>query len=419
MYSKKKLRIITSIAAAIFIMLGFSGCSGKYEPSEWEIKYSDSVDWDKFADDAITLNVYNWGEYISIDDGEEGAYDTIAEFEELTGISVNYTNFSSNEEMYAKLKSGGASYDIIIPSDYMISRMISEGMLQQLNIDNIPNFANIDDSFKKPIYDNTGAYSVPYMWGTVGIIYNKTMVDLPVDQIATWDILWNEKYAGNILMFSNSRDAFGIALKRLGYSFNTTDEDQIREAFDLLKEQKPLVQAYVMDEIYDKMGGGEAALAPYYAGDAVVMIEDNPDLAFVVPKEGTNLFVDAMCIPTGAANKEAAELFINFMCEDLTGLKNCEYIGYSTPSTNVMSLLDDDIKNNKIIYPEKAVLDNSENYLGLPSQTTTLIDSLWTELMGSANGFNYWLIPIFIVAAVAVSGILVFLRSKRKARNNY
>ncbi|NLK39245.1 MAG: spermidine/putrescine ABC transporter substrate-binding protein [Clostridiales bacterium] len=415
----KKNRIFALLSAVLFVLLSFTGCGQSYVPAEWEIPYSDSVDWKKFADAGITLNVYNWGEYIAIADGEEESFDTIAEFEALTGISVNYTNFSSNEEMYAKLKSGGTSYDIIIPSDYMISRMINEGMLQQLNFDNIPNFQNIQEDLKNPGYDSTGSYSVPYMWGTVGIIYNKTKVDEPAEKIASWDILWNEKYAGNILMFSNSRDAFAIALMKLGYSFNTTDEKEIREAFDALKEQKPLVQAYVMDEIYDKMGGGEAAVAPYYAGDAIVMMRDNPDLEFVVPKEGTNRFVDAMCIPVGAANKEAAELFINFMCEDLVGLKNCEYIGYATPNVNVMNLLDDEIKNNPIIYPDKEVLDNSDYFVALPAEITLLIDNLWTELMSSANGVDIWLLPILVGVAIVVSALLIFIRTKKKARNNY
>ena len=319
--------------------------------SGFDIDYSDTVDWNKFRGQGITLNVYNWGEYISVDDGEEEAFDTIAEFEKLTGIDVVYSTFSTNEELYAKLKMGGGSqYDVIIPSDYMVSRMINEGMLAKLNYANIPNAEYIREDLHTAISDTAAAYSVPYFWGIVGIIYNTTLVD-PEDDVHTWDILWNEKYANNILMFQNSRDTVGIALKRLGYSFNTTNEDEIRSAAHTLVDQKPIVQAYVMDEIFDKMIGGEAALAPYYAGDAIVMMQDNPDLAFAVPVEGTNLFIDSMCIPANSKNKEAAELFIHYMCETLVALKNTEYVGYATPHTEAFTDLDEELQTS-VTYPD-------------------------------------------------------------------
>ncbi|MHB1150929.1 MAG: ABC transporter substrate-binding protein [Eubacteriales bacterium] len=375
--------------------------------SAQEYTYSESVDWDQFRGQNISVNVYNWGEYISVDDGEEGAFDTNNAFRELTGIKVNYTNFASNEEMYAKLKSGGSSYDVIIPSDYMIARMINENMLEKIDFSNIPNVRLISDNFKNNTFDPANEYSVPYMWGIMGIIYNKALVD-ENDDISTWDILWNEKYAKDILMFSNSRDAFGISLIRLGYSVNTTDEDQLREAADELSKQKLLVQAYVMDEIFDKMGGGEAALAPYYAGDAITMIEDNPDLAFAVPKEGTNVFIDAMCIPKGSKNKQAAELYINFLCETTVALKNCEYIGYSTPHTEVFELLDDEIKES-ISYPSDEILEKSEAYIALPSNVTKLIDSLWTDLM-SETGKNPWHTPVLITVSVA---LIIFINVRR------
>ena len=293
------------------LLTALIGASMLMPVSADEPEYSDSVDWNKFRGQNVTINVYNWGEYISVDDGTEGAYDTNREFEELTGIKVNYTNFASNEELYAKLKNGGSSYDVIIPSDYMIARMINEDMLEKLDFSNIPNYGNlIMDKFKGMEYDPTEEYSVPYTWGMVGLIYNTTLVD-EEDDVGSWSILWNEKYANDILMFSNSRDAFAIACKYLGYSMNTTDEKELKNAASALTDQKLLIQAYVMDEIFDKMTGGEAALAPYYAGDAITMIGDNPDLAYSVPREGTNLFVDAMCIPKGAKNKEAAEMYIN------------------------------------------------------------------------------------------------------------
>ena len=378
-------------------------------------EYSNSVDWNKFRDQNVTINVYNWGEYISVDDGEN-LYDTNREFEELTGIKVNYTNFASNEELYAKLKNGGSSYDIIIPSDYMIARMINEDMLEKLDFSNIPNYSLIMDKFKGIDYDPTEEYSVPYMWGMVGLIYNTTMVD-PEDDVYSWSILWNEKYANNILMFSNSRDAFAIACKYLGYSMNTTDEQELRNAAAALTNQKLLVQAYVMDEIFDKMTGGEAALAPYYAGDAITMIGDNPDLAYAVPREGTNLFVDAMCIPKGAKNKEAAEMYINFMCETKTALHNCEYIGYSTPQSEVSEYLDPELAANPIAYPDEATLENTEAFIALPDDVTKLMDELWTSIL-TANSSAPWTIPVFLIACLGASIGINVARARKKKRGS-
>jgi len=250
-------------------------------------------------------------------------------------------------------------------------------MLETIYFHNVPNFANIDGMYQNPDYDPENLYSVPYMWGTVGIIYNTTMVTEPVD---SWGVLFDEEYAGQVLMFDNSRDAFGIALKYLGYSVNTTDEAQLREACDLLAEAKPIFQAWVMDQIFDKMTGGEAALGPYYAGDAITMIEENPDLAFVVPKEGSNIFVDAMCIPKGAAHKENAEAFINFMCSDQAAVANAEFIGYSTPSKTAYELLPDEAKNDPIAYPPQEIIDKCESFINLPAETLALYDSLWVEL---------------------------------------
>ncbi len=400
------------LSAAIAVLCLFS-CFGISVSAE-EITYSDSVDWNKFRGQGIEINVYNWGEYISVDEGEEGDYDTNAAFEELTGIKVNYTTFASNEELYAKIKSGGFTYDIVIPSDYMAGRLRAEGMIQKLNFDNIPNVKWIDDKFSDPAYDPTNEYTVPYTWGYVGIIYNTTMVD-EEDDVASWDILWNEKYAKNILMFNNSRDAFAIALFRDGYSVNTTDIEELHKAATALSEQKNLVQSYVMDEIFDKMGGGEAALAPYYAGDAVTMMEDNPDLAFAVPKEGTNMFVDVMCIPTAAANKEAAEMYINFMCETQVALKNIEYICYSSPHTGAYELLDEEVKNNPTYYPSDEALKNTEVYNSLPENVTKEIDSLWTDIM-SNTGANPWLTPIFLVAAI---GIAVYINARRAYKKKH
>lgn len=381
--------------------------------SGFDIDYSDTVDWNKFRGQGITLNVYNWGEYISVDDGEDGAFDTVAEFEKLTGIDVVYSTFSTNEELYAKLKMGGGSqYDVIIPSDYMVSRMINEGMLAKLNYTNIPNAEYTREDLHTAISDTAADYSVPYFWGIVGIIYNTTLVD-PEDDVHTWDILWNEKYANNILMFQNSRDTVGIALKRLGYSFNTTNEDEIRQAAHTLVDQKPIVQAYVMDEIFDKMIGGEAALAPYYAGDAIVMMQDNPDLAFAVPVEGTNLFIDSMCIPANSKNKEAAELFINYMCETLVALKNTEYVGYATPHTEAFTYLDEEMQTS-VTYPDDEVLGKAEAFTALPPATTSLLDSLWTDILSSGVS-SPWMTPVFMGICIALTiGINAFKKQKKK-----
>ncbi len=326
----------------------------------------------------VTINVYNWGEYIS--NGEDDSLDLNEEFTRQTGIEVNYTTYSTNEELYAKLASGGGDYDIIIPSDYMIGKLINEGMLEEINFDNIPNYQYIDDEYKNLDYDPDNKYSVPYTWGTVGIFYNTTMVDKADIEEQSWDILWNEKYKGEILMFDNPRDAFAISLKRLGYSMNTTNEKELKEAADELIKQKDILQAYVMDQIFDKMASGEAAIAPYYAGDGIILMEQNEDIAFYSPKEGVNMFVDAMCIPKGAKNKKEAEAYINFMCSTEAALANAEYIGYSTPHTEALQQLDSSIKDDPMFYPKSDVLDNSEVFITLPNDTNTLMSELWIDI---------------------------------------
>ena len=319
---------------------------------------------------AAAINVYNWGEYID--------ENVNADFTRKTGIKVNYTTYDTNEELYAKLKSGGVNYDVVFPSDYMVGRMIREGMLKKIDFRKVPNYKDIGKNYRNLPYDPSNEYSVPYMWGTVGIIYNKTMVS---DKVDSWSIMWNPKYKGKILMFDNSRDAMGIALKKLGYSYNTTNADQLKAAAKELEAQKPLVQAYVMDQIFDKMEGGEAALAPYYAGDAITMMQENTDLAFAVPREGTNFFVDAMVIPKGSRNSKAAEQYINYLCSPEVCVKNAVKIGYSTPSDAAYKLLPDDVKNNKTAYPDESVLKKSETYTNLPQNILDLYDQLWTNII--------------------------------------
>jgi spermidine/putrescine transport system substrate-binding protein len=272
---------------------------------------------------------------------------------------------------------GGTNYDVIIPSDYMISRLIEEGMLEKLDFNNIPNFDNIDERYKNLEYDPANEYSVPYTWGVVGLIYNTSMID---DEITSWGALFDPKYSGQILQFDNSRDAMATALFHLGYSVNTTDEAELNEAYELLVQQKTILQGYVMDQIYDKLEGGEAAIGPYYAGDALLMMENNPDLAFVVPEEGTNLFVDAMCIPKGAVNKENAELFINFMCDTDIALKNMAVTCYATPVRTAYEALDEETRSNEIMFPKDDVLNRCQIYKNLPQETLNLYDQLWVKL---------------------------------------
>lgn len=329
----------------------------------------------------VTINVYNWGEYVPT--GEDGTIDINSEFTKLTGIKINYSTYATNEELYAKLRAGAASYDVIIPSDYMISRMIKEDMLQPLDFDNIPNYKYIMDKFKSPEYDSDAKFSIPYTWGTVGIVYNSELTDLSEDEI-DWDVFWNSDYADNVLMFDNPRDAFAIAQSLLGQSMNTEDKKELRAAADKLKEQKKNVQAYVMDEIFDKMGAGEAAFAPYYAGDAITMMEDNESLGFVLPKSGTNLFIDAMCIPKCAKQKQAAEMYINFMCEPETALAVAEYLGYSTPNSGTYELLDDEIKEDGISYPDDEFLnERCETFRNLSDEANRYMQDLWTEIKSS------------------------------------
>ena len=325
------------------------------------------------------VNVYNWGEYID--------ESVLTDFEEATGIKVNYQMYDSNETMYSKIAGGGANYDVVIPSDYMVARLIEEDLVAPLNFDNIPNFADIDPALKNPAYDPENLYSVPYMWGLMGVIYNTKAVD--EEDLGSWDLLWNEKYAGDILMIDNSRDAIGIALKRLGCSYNTTDESQVRQAVDLLVEQWPIVQAYVMDDIFQKLEGANAYVGTYYYGDYLTMYENNPDLGFYIPEEGTNIYVDAMCILKDAPNKENAEAFINYMCSTQAGLKNCEAIWYSSPLLSVREELDPEIADDPYAYPDADIMAKCESYAGLPQNILDLYDSEWIRLKTTTGG-QFW-----------------------------
>lgn len=356
-----------------------------------------------------SINVYSWGEFIA--DGSDGTVNVNEKFTEETGIKVNYKTFQNNEELFAKISGGGADYDVIIPSDYMVSRLIEKDMLEKINFDNIPNYKLISDRFKNLGFDPKNEYSVPYVWGMIGIFYNKKEVTEDIN----WDILWNEKYKNRILMFDNARDAFAISLLRLGYSVNTEDASQLREAADELIKQKPLVQAYVMDQIFDKISNGEAVLAPYYAGDAAVVMKNNPNVGFVIPKYASEKFVDSMCIPKGSENKELAEKYINFMCRTDIALANAKKTGYSTPHEEAYNLLDGDVKNNEIFYPDRETLNNSQTFVNLSEKTNKLIDELWVEVKSGGASQNPWnLVIILLGFAAAYLAVVVLKNSKRK-----
>ena len=328
-----------------------------------------------------TISVYNWGDYI-----EPEVLDL---FEQETGIKVIYETFETNEDMYAKIAMGGSSYDVIIPSDYMIERMIQENLLQKINWENIPNVANIDPRFMNEGYDPQSEYAVPYTWGTLGIIYNTSMVSEP---ITSWDAMFDPQYAGQVLMINNSRDALAAALLDLGYSINTTDPGQLEEAFNLLKTAKDsgVYQAFVMDEVFQKMEGGNAAIAMYYAGDYLTMLENNEDLAFVIPEEGSNWFVDAMCVLKDTQHMSEAEEWINFIASTDSNLANMDYIGYASPNLEALEGYPayyeetygeplDEERYEIMAAPDDA-LARCELYTNLPADTLTLYNDLWTEL---------------------------------------
>ena len=363
----------------------------------------------------VTLNVYNWG--MNIADGTDDTLDIIAAFEEkYPNIRVQYATYESNEVMYSKLKNGGITVDVVIPSDYMIARMIDEDMLLELNFDNIPNFSYVDEQFKYNDFDPENKYSVPYTWGTVGILYNTKYVDEA--DVTGWELLWNEKYTGKILMIDNSRDAFGIAQYLLGYDVNTTDKAQLQACAEKLAEQKPVLQQYVMDQIYSIMQNEEAWIAPYYAGDCMLMMEENENLNFYLPEDqGFNLFIDAMCIPNCCREKEAAELFINFLCDPEISGANMDYICYASPISEAKEYMEEYLAESEVIYPDAEVLAVGTNYQFLPGEISRYVESLFMGVRGnvSEGGDNFGVILILVIGAVLVLPP-VFRLAKRKIK---
>ncbi len=409
------------LMALLLVVVPLSGCRSDSAVEEEAVEeatvtVADPEYYERFRGQEVSINVYNWGEYIP-DGSDEGVLDLNSTFTQLTGIKVNYTTYATNEELYAKLKGGGAGYDVIIPSDYMISRMISEDMLLPLDLENIPNRKYIMEKFRDPGYDPGNQYSIPYTWGTVGIIYDKTAIDEGTD--LDWDILWDEQYKDQILMFDNPRDAFAIAEIMLGYSLNTEDPEELKDAAELLMEQKPVVQAYVMDEIFDKMGAGEAVLAPYYAGDAATLLDEYDHLGFAIPKSGTNLFFDAACIPKSAKQKEAAEMYINFLCEPDVAYYVADYIGYSTPHQAAYEMLDEETQNDPVAYPDDAFLEEkTEVYQNLSQEGNAVMQNLWTEMKSTEQeDVNPWLVPMFMLICVVLSIVILIRRHFRNKKD--
>ena len=347
-------RVIPAVICAVFVFGGF------YYAQESNMMNSEKV------------VVYNWGEYLDPE--------VLTLFEQETGIDVVYEEFETNEILYPKISSGAIAYDVICPSDYMIQRMIENNLLAEINFDNIPNVKNIGKDYMEQSrqFDPENKYSVPYCWGNVCIFYNKTMVDEP---ITSWSVLWDEKYKDNILMQDSVRDAFGVTLKYLGYSLNSTDLDELTEARDLLIKQKPLVQAYVIDQVRDKMIGNEAAIGVIYSGEAIYTQMENPDLEYVIPEEGSNIWIDSWVIPKNAENKENAEKFINFLCRPEIALMNFEYITYSTPNSEARKLIEDEaIRNSEIAFPDLSKYDNLETFQYLGTEADQTYGELWNQV---------------------------------------
>ncbi len=415
--SKKFFAVFIVITAILCPFI--CGCSDSEEETEFFVTdETASIDYSKY--EGVTLNVYNWGEYIS--DGSDGSVDINAEFTKLTGIKINYTNFTSNEDMYNKIVNGGVSYDIIIPSDYMIEKLIKEELVLELNFDNIPNYKYISSEYKDLFFDPQNAYSVPYSVGMVGLIYNTAVV---TEELDSWSALWDPEYDGEILMFNNPRDAFGVAQFLSGIDINTLSEKDWEAAKNKLSEQKPLVKSYVMDEIFNKMESGAAAMAPYYAGDYFSMYENNPDLAFVYPKEGTNIFVDSVCIPASTKNKEAAELYINYLMDPNVALQNAYMICYASPNSAVveneeyLEFLDE-------LHPEAydiLYMDMSEYYgvdvrgyyfRDLPDETLNTMNSLWNSLKIESTDESSTDFVYYFCAVVIAFLLVMFVISKIK-----
>ena len=378
----------------------------------------------------VTLNIYNWGEYLSYDDEE--SYDVLKEFERFyeetygRSIEINYSEFDSNESLYAKIKNGVSGYDVIIPSDYMIARLISEDLLEKLNYENIPNYQYIDDAFKGLYYDPNNEYTVPYTYGRVGILYNADMV-AEEDVTGTWDLMWNDHYTGKILQFNNSRDAFGTAMYKLQIDVNTTDRKLWEKAKAELITQKPILKSFVMDEVFGEMMNGDAAISAYYAGDYLYMYEDNDALRFYYPEEGSNLFVDAMCVPKGCQNKEAAEIFINFMLSRDAAIANAETTYYASPNSLVyedpeyaeyMNSIHEDAMD--ILYPDDFDFHAQYDrycFKNLDRDTLNMVNGLWEDVkLSDSIGISVYILCILVIVVIVAMIVRHAIVWKRRSK---
>ncbi len=397
-------KFISLFAVSLVVLLSLSApvCAAEEELfSEETLAYYQSLGLQ-----GTTLNVYNWGEYI---DDEE--VDVVSEFERLTGCKVNYSTFESNENMYSKLAGGGVNFDVIIPSDYMIERLVSEERLEKLDYANIPNYARYFDSeqYGYLVEGEIEQYAVIYNVGTTVLIYNTKYVS---EKPTSWDVLWDEQYRGRVLMFNNPRDAFAIAQALLGQDFNTVNKEDWDAAAQLLIEQREKVSPqYVMDEVFNLMESGDYAFATYYAGDYELMVESNPDLDYAFPKEGVNAFYDAMCIPTGAQNKRGAEAFINFMLEPEISLANAEFIYYATPNKAVLENEDYSLIDSQAVYPDETPV--SQVFRNLPTDTLQYMNNLWLKVKGENNTVGLYVAFGVSFAAIAVVITVHVLHKKR------
>ena len=457
MTGKKKTVIISVAAVTVFcilcVVIGFAlsaSISAKSDSYGGEVISLESITVPSYSSgEVITLNVYNWGEYIS--DGSEDSLNVNRAFENYFNsvlsskyggatVKVNYSTYATNEDMYSKLKNSAVSYDIVIPSDYMIEKMRNEGMLIAFDPTTLSNYSNILDEFKSPYYDPDNCYSVPYTYGMVGIIYNKTIVDKVDIAEKSWGLLWNEKYEGNILQFNNPRDSFATAMYWKGLDINSDDPEVWDQALELLKEQKPLLQAYVNDEIFNKMKTESAAIAPYYVGDFLTMAEEEPNLDFYYPKEGVNYFVDAMCIPKSSSNPHIAKEYINFMLSEEAAVANAIYLGYASPNKAVIEnedyiaamrdyayLSEDGEDAYDLLYnytPESVnksynelfpTMDQPACYRSFSPEVQSRINTLWEELKitGSTELWVHIATVVIVLAVLSLAGYTYYIKKKR------
>ena len=408
---KKLLCLLTALLLVLLSVSGFSAAASDTDPSD-EIA--------DLSDKERVVNVYNWGEYVA--PGDDGEMDVIAEFEKRTGIHVNYTNFETNEELYNVLKNSNSSYDVIIPSDYMVARLREEDMLLKLDFDNIPNYENIDERFRTGDYDPNGEYSVPYSWGFIALVYNTKMID--GDELTGFKDMWNPKYQSSVLMFNNSRDAMAIAMQLCDppidpgkESFTAEDIDRATDKLVELKDGGSL-KKYVMDQVFTEMEGSQAALAPYYAGDISTMMDNNEDLDYVIPEEGSNIFVDSMCIPTCCKHKKNAEIFINFMCDAEVASENANYIYYGTPNKAALELMDDDYKESELTNPPEEYVEKCYTFTNLDDKSYNLMQENFIKACtGKASDASKTAVAVILALIVAVTLIVTFLNIRRSIRN--